>query len=162
MFTFWFKHTVCQLGRIRYELYPQNFFIRSQKQHINWARSCWNVSYAICEQQNCSATAGWVWAMSDHRDDRRSGKSGSDQGGRTSSGTSGSRSGQERAPARPGARGAGKSYRWVLVVVKEVGRDRSKASFKILSVENILYKYMVQGSHLPFQNRSFRGQFEKK
>ena len=53
--------------------------------------------------------------MSDYRDDRRSGKSGSDRdrGARTPGGSTGSRSGQDRAPARPGARGAGKSYRWV-------------------------------------------------
>ena len=53
--------------------------------------------------------------MSDYRDDRRSGKSGSDRdrGARTTGGSTGSRSGQDRAPTRPGARGAGKSYRWV-------------------------------------------------
>ena len=52
--------------------------------------------------------------MSDYRDDRRSSKSSNDsaRSGKSSS-SSGSRSSQDRTPTRPGARGAGKSYRFV-------------------------------------------------
>ena len=55
-------------------------------------------------------------SMSDYREDRRKSSNDSGRSGKTSSG--GARPSQERTPTRPGARGAGKSYRFVKYAIR--------------------------------------------
>ena len=57
-------------------------------------------------------------SMSDYREDRRKSSNDSGRSGKTSSG--GARPSQERTPTRPGARGAGKSYRFVKYAMRRL------------------------------------------